>query len=77
MAGGPFVFDHSIIINGLIVCTLGKDCGTRVAKGWPKADSLYGTGYWYRGDSEWLSMYRKTLNTASTFMPKLVTVTAC
>ena len=55
LEGGPLVNDHSVIINGLIVCTLGKDCGFRIATGWPKADALFGTGYWFRGDSAWLN----------------------
>ncbi|KAH3743160.1 hypothetical protein Pelo_15446 [Pelomyxa schiedti] len=45
---GPLVWDHSVIINGLTVCTLGKDCGARIRQGWPDSDSKYGTGYWTR-----------------------------
>ncbi|KAH3722922.1 hypothetical protein Pelo_18371 [Pelomyxa schiedti] len=46
LSGGPMSPDHSVFINGLLVCTLGKDCGKRIVGGWPKADQLAGTGYW-------------------------------
>eukprot|EP01105_Mastigella_eilhardi_P020702 TRINITY_DN4954_c0_g1_i2.p1 TRINITY_DN4954_c0_g1~~TRINITY_DN4954_c0_g1_i2.p1 ORF type:complete len:560 (+),score=88.99 TRINITY_DN4954_c0_g1_i2:45-1682(+) len=44
--GGPLAADHSMIINGLTVATLGKDCGPRLTQGWPKQDMLFGRGYW-------------------------------
>ncbi|KAH3745091.1 hypothetical protein Pelo_13499 [Pelomyxa schiedti] len=44
--GGQQVNDHSVILNGLIVCTLGKDCGPKVREKFPWADELYGTGFW-------------------------------
>ncbi|KAH3744338.1 hypothetical protein Pelo_14272 [Pelomyxa schiedti] len=46
LEGGPKVTNHSVVINGLVVCTLGKDCGTRITTGWPKQDKLFGRGYW-------------------------------
>ncbi|KAH3757165.1 hypothetical protein Pelo_11079 [Pelomyxa schiedti] len=54
LAGGPLASDHSLWINNLLVCTLGKDCGERIVKGWPKADNLAGTGYWRYGNSKWV-----------------------
>eukprot|EP01106_Pelomyxa_sp_JSP_P005910 TRINITY_DN1943_c0_g1_i2.p1 TRINITY_DN1943_c0_g1~~TRINITY_DN1943_c0_g1_i2.p1 ORF type:complete len:775 (-),score=138.04 TRINITY_DN1943_c0_g1_i2:65-2389(-) len=53
LEGGPAVNDHSVIINGLVVCTLGKDCGKRIRDGWPKSDRLYGSGYWLNASSAW------------------------
>ncbi|KAH3744253.1 hypothetical protein Pelo_14338 [Pelomyxa schiedti] len=46
LEGGPSVTNHSVVINGLVVCTLGKDCGSRITTGWPKQDKLFGRGYW-------------------------------
>ncbi|KAH3758985.1 hypothetical protein Pelo_9202 [Pelomyxa schiedti] len=46
--GGPQVQDHSVILNGVVVCTLGKDCGEQMRKEYPLADQRYGTGFWER-----------------------------
>ncbi|KAH3745370.1 hypothetical protein Pelo_13225 [Pelomyxa schiedti] len=46
--GGPKVKDHSVILNGLVVCTLGKDCGEQIRKEYPLSDQLYGAGFWDR-----------------------------
>ncbi|KAH3766911.1 hypothetical protein Pelo_1218 [Pelomyxa schiedti] len=46
LEGGPAVADHSVILNGLLVCTLGKDCGAKFRQEYPNADSRYGTGFW-------------------------------
>ncbi|KAH3745547.1 hypothetical protein Pelo_13047 [Pelomyxa schiedti] len=46
LEGGPLVSDHSVILNGLLVCTLGKDCGDTFRIRHPQADSKYGTGFW-------------------------------
>lgn len=46
LEGGPAAEDHSCVINGLVVCTLGKDCGARITAGWPREDVLFGRGYW-------------------------------
>ncbi|KAH3759817.1 hypothetical protein Pelo_8379 [Pelomyxa schiedti] len=46
LEGGPEVDDHSIILNGLVVCTLGKYCGDEFCQKYPKADKLYGSGFW-------------------------------
>ncbi|KAH3764305.1 hypothetical protein Pelo_3772 [Pelomyxa schiedti] len=54
LSGGPFAQDHSLWINELLVCTLGKDCGERIVTGWPKANERAGTGYWRSGHSQWL-----------------------
>lgn len=53
LSGGPLSSDHSVWINGLLVCTLGKDCGTRIVGGWARADDMAGTGYWRNGHSHW------------------------
>ncbi|KAH3743573.1 hypothetical protein Pelo_15031 [Pelomyxa schiedti] len=53
LSGGPLSRDHSVWINGLLVCTLGKDCGNRIVGGWPRADDMAGTGYWRNGESNW------------------------
>lgn len=37
----------------MAVATLGKDCGKRITEGWPKADLLYGRGYWSSNASAW------------------------
>lgn len=41
----PRANDHSVIINDLVVCTLGKDCGQIIRSSCPDADKKYGTGY--------------------------------
>ncbi|KAH3765122.1 hypothetical protein Pelo_3025 [Pelomyxa schiedti] len=46
LEGGPLVTDHSVILNGLLVCTLGKNCGEKFRTEHPEADSKYGTGFW-------------------------------
>ncbi|KAH3759166.1 hypothetical protein Pelo_9027 [Pelomyxa schiedti] len=51
LSGGPLSHDHSVWINGLLVCTLGKNCGPRIVTGWPRADDVAGTGYWRNGSS--------------------------
>ncbi|KAH3758758.1 hypothetical protein Pelo_9435 [Pelomyxa schiedti] len=53
LEGGPQEPDHSVIINSsVIVCTLGKDCGPVMREKYPRADMLYGTGYWKRETKE-------------------------
>ncbi|KAH3759377.1 Hint-domain [Pelomyxa schiedti] len=52
LEGGSQITDHSAVINGLVVCTLGKDCGARIREGWPTMDSEYGTGYWRAQSNE-------------------------
>ncbi|KAH3723301.1 hypothetical protein Pelo_17995 [Pelomyxa schiedti] len=52
LEGGPLSPNHSVWINDVLVCTLGKDCGTRITTGWPRANEIYGTGYW-RNSSHW------------------------
>ncbi|KAH3760705.1 hypothetical protein Pelo_7451 [Pelomyxa schiedti] len=44
--GGPAESDHSVIINGLTVCTLGNDCGEDLRSKFPIMDFKYGTGFW-------------------------------
>ncbi|KAH3765041.1 Kelch-type beta propeller [Pelomyxa schiedti] len=46
LVGGTKVQDHSVIINGLVVCTLGKDCGMELNERFPDLNNKYGTGYW-------------------------------
>eukprot|EP01106_Pelomyxa_sp_JSP_P006198 TRINITY_DN19968_c0_g1_i1.p1 TRINITY_DN19968_c0_g1~~TRINITY_DN19968_c0_g1_i1.p1 ORF type:complete len:373 (-),score=71.14 TRINITY_DN19968_c0_g1_i1:154-1272(-) len=46
LEGGPTVSDHSVIINGLIVCTLGKNVGERLCTQFPHMNAKYGQGYW-------------------------------
>ncbi|KAH3743282.1 Kelch-type beta propeller [Pelomyxa schiedti] len=46
LVGGSKVQDHSVIINGLVVCTLGKDCGQELNERFPVLNDKYGTGYW-------------------------------
>eukprot|EP01105_Mastigella_eilhardi_P013037 TRINITY_DN2966_c0_g1_i1.p1 TRINITY_DN2966_c0_g1~~TRINITY_DN2966_c0_g1_i1.p1 ORF type:complete len:359 (-),score=42.10 TRINITY_DN2966_c0_g1_i1:19-1095(-) len=54
LEGGPFSTDHEVKLNGLLTCTLGKDCGERIASGWPAADAIAGRGYWkLSGTSAW------------------------
>lgn len=64
LVGGPLSPDHSVWINGLLVCTLGKDCGDRITRGWPKADDQAGTGYWRKASSNW-SKYISHTNSPS------------
>lgn len=45
LADGPANPDHTVWINGLLVCTLGKDLGAAVSK---EQDEVYGSGYWRR-----------------------------
>ncbi|KAH3742917.1 Hint-domain [Pelomyxa schiedti] len=61
LEGGPLSNEHSVIINNLTVCTLGKDCGKRIVTGWPKADEQAGTGYWRSGTSHWCKSIQQTL----------------
>ncbi|KAH3759430.1 hypothetical protein Pelo_8755 [Pelomyxa schiedti] len=64
LEGGPNVTDHSVIINGLVLATLGKDCGDRMTSGWPKHDILFGRGYWNQPYSNWFrSRLCRGLNT--------------
>lgn len=49
--GGQHVSDHSVIINGLVVCTLGKNCGEQLCTQYPEADSRYGNGFWLRNSA--------------------------
>ncbi|KAH3762813.1 hypothetical protein Pelo_5355 [Pelomyxa schiedti] len=44
--GGSAESDHSVIINGLTVCTLGNDCGEELRSKFPTMDCKYGTGFW-------------------------------
>ena len=37
--GGRLAEDHSVIINGLIVCTIGKNVGDRLNSQWPELDA--------------------------------------
>ncbi|KAH3756050.1 hypothetical protein Pelo_12169 [Pelomyxa schiedti] len=53
LEGGPEVTDHSFVINGLTLAALGKDCGTKMTTGWPKADAMWGRGYWQTPASAW------------------------
>ncbi|KAH3762413.1 galactose oxidase [Pelomyxa schiedti] len=46
LAGGNKVPDHSVIINGLVLCTLGKDCGIELNERFPDLNNTYGIGYW-------------------------------
>ncbi|KAH3759343.1 hypothetical protein Pelo_8821 [Pelomyxa schiedti] len=62
LSGGPLSPDHSVWINNLLVCTLGKDCGTRIVSGWPKADDEAGTGYWTSGTSQWAQLVSQSLS---------------
>ncbi|KAH3761104.1 hypothetical protein Pelo_7072 [Pelomyxa schiedti] len=39
-------WDHSVIINGLTVCTLGNDCGVEIRSRFPTMDDKYGAGFW-------------------------------
>lgn len=50
--GGAQAPDHSVILNGLVVCTLGKDCGPGFRRKFPDADNLYGTGYWKHAEKK-------------------------
>ncbi|KAH3743864.1 hypothetical protein Pelo_14740 [Pelomyxa schiedti] len=69
LSGGPLSPDHSIWINNLLVCTLGKDCGTRIVRGWPKADEQAGTGYWCSGASQF--SHTLQLSLSSPLLPSL------
>ncbi|KAH3758106.1 hypothetical protein Pelo_10047 [Pelomyxa schiedti] len=53
LEGGPLSPNHSVWINGVLVCTLGKDCGPRITTGWPRANEIAGTGYWRNSSSHW------------------------
>lgn len=46
LEGGQQAQDHSVIINGLVVATLGKNVGDRLITMAPDLDALFGTGYW-------------------------------
>ncbi|KAH3763215.1 hypothetical protein Pelo_4933 [Pelomyxa schiedti] len=52
LEGGPEEPDHSVIINSVLVCTLGKDCGPVMREKYPRADMMYGTGYWKKETKE-------------------------
>eukprot|EP01105_Mastigella_eilhardi_P007216 TRINITY_DN18726_c0_g1_i1.p1 TRINITY_DN18726_c0_g1~~TRINITY_DN18726_c0_g1_i1.p1 ORF type:complete len:568 (+),score=97.39 TRINITY_DN18726_c0_g1_i1:37-1704(+) len=51
---------NSVVINGLVLATLGCDCGERICTNWPKQDALYGRGYWARPESAWRECARRS-----------------